>query len=145
MRNNNRIIQVGILTIASIITISLLGISNLVNAQEQSSPGEQTIEIINELNTELTFKEKSRQDLQIVTEPPQEVNAGDTGSFKIKPGGNDKPRHLNVKYYVGQSGASEDITFGINDNGCFTNTPSDISGSHNGCDDSKIKYTFQPK
>ena len=52
---------------------------------------------------------------------------------------------LNVKYYVGQSGASEDISFGINDNGCFTNTPSDISGSHDGCDDSKIKYTFKPK
>ncbi|MFB5601166.1 MAG: hypothetical protein ACE5SW_13175 [Nitrososphaeraceae archaeon] len=143
--NNNRIMQVGILTIASIMTISLLGVSNLVNAQEQSSPSEQTVEIINELDTELTFKEKSRQDLQIVTEPPQEVKAGDTGSFKIKAGDNDKPEHLNVKYYVGQSGASEDITFGINDNGCFTNTPSDISGSHDGCDDSKIKYTFKPK
>lgn len=138
--------QVGILTIASIMTISLLGVANLANAQDPPPPpNKQTVEIINNLDTELTFKEKSRQDLQIVTEPPQEVKAGDTGSFKIKAGDNDKPEHLNVKYYVGQSGASEDIAFGINDNGCFTNTPSDISGSHDGCDDSKIKYTFKPK
>ena len=142
---NNRIMKLSILAIASIMTISMVGTSNLINAQEPPPSGKQTVEIINELDTELTFKEKSRQAIKIVTEPPQEVKAGDTGSFKIEPGDSVKNPHLNVKYYVGQSGASEDVAFGFNDNGCFTDTPDDISGSHEGCDKSTIKYTFQPK
>ena len=141
----NSILKLSILAIASIMTVSMLGVSNSVNAQEPPPSSKQTVEIINELDTELTFKEKSRQDIQIVTEPPQEVKAGDKGSFEIKQGDSGKNPHLNVKYYVGQSGASEDIAFGINDNGCFTDTPDDISGSHDGCDKSTIKYTFQPK
>ena len=152
MVKNISILKLSILAIASIMTISLLGVSNSVNAQEQGSDVE--IEIINKLGTDLYYQETvERQAVQIKSDPPSEIIAGDTGSFKVGPGDSTKKIHLEIAYYVGEKGASETVSFGFNaaaeqfydDRSCFTDTPADISGSHEGCDKSTIKFTFQPK
>ena len=57
--------------------------------------------------------------------------------------------HLKIAYYVGKTGASEIVEFGFKADtwsnlSCFTDTPDDITGSHDGCDTSTIKFTFKP-
>ena len=140
--------KISILTIASIMIISMLGTSNIINAHAQiPSHFRQTIEIINELDTELKYKTMHKQrDVTIVTFPPKEVKAGDTGSFTIEYSreiGIGLPL-FHVIYYVGQSGKSE-VKFGIDQNGCFTETPDDIKVSYEGCYKHTLKFTFQPK
>ena len=69
-------------------TISMLGTSNIINAQAQVPPVKfkQTIEIINELDTNLHYTGIPRypQDMKLVTPPPEIVKPGDTGSFTIE-------------------------------------------------------------
>ena len=142
MVKNNSILKLSILAIASIMTISMLGTSNIINAHAQVQI-KQTVEIINELDTELTYKEIIKGSTEIITDPPHKVKTGDTGSFKIKP--ITTPSLFYITYYVGQSGASEEVTFGFNHKGCSTKTPDDIKGSYEGCYTPPIKYTFQPK
>ena len=72
------------------------------------------IYIVNNLDIPLLFKEiKNRQDIQIVSNPPDKVAAGTTGSFSAKVGqkGEDdfKNKHLNIKYYVNNSSSGEQV------------------------------------
>ena len=90
----------------------------------------------------------NRQDVKVNTDPPKTIAAGDSGEFKTEQGDSGKNQHLKVQYTVG-SGGSETVAFGYKVDGldasCFTDTPSDISGSHNDCDYDDTSFEFSPK
>jgi hypothetical protein len=102
----------------------------------------------NKLSVDLTDgKVVNRQDVKINTEPPKTIAAGDSGEFKTEQGDSDKNQHFKVQYTVG-SGGSETVEFGYEvkglDASCFTDTPSDISGSHDNCDYDNTSFEFSP-
>ena len=113
-----------------------------------------TMKIVNDLEQDLIFQEiKNRQDIKIKSNPPDEVKSGDTGSFEIADGDSGKPKHLNVKYYVGGSGSDTIVTIGVKptntaDNSfkCFTESPDNIKSECVLLQSSNTeKYTFSPK
>jgi hypothetical protein len=107
------------------------------------------ITVTNKLSVDLTDgKVVNRQDVKVNTDPPKTIAAGDSGEFKTEQGDSGKNQHLKVQYTVG-SGGSETVAFGYKVDGldasCFTDTPSDISGSHNDCDYDDTSFEFSPK
>ena len=116
------------------------------------------IDINNNLGVSLIFHEvENRQNVQIKSSPPDEVKAGETGTFKVGEGDQSSatPFHLKVQYYVGEKGSSDTVSFGFktpsgdlatwDDVKCFTNTPDDIKGKYDHCNSGHEGYTFSPK
>ena len=68
------------------------------------------INIVNNLDVTLYYKDISREHIQINSEPPRKVDAGTTGSFSVS-GGTGYPKKLHLHYYVGEDGSS--FTVGI--------------------------------
>ena len=109
--------------------------------------GDMAIDITNNLQDEaLIFnKVENRQDVQLKSDPPNEVPALQSGGFKIAKGDSEKSPHLKVQYYVGEKGSDETVTFGFKGDtwssiSCFTETPDDIDGSHENCDKGNKKF-----
>ena len=142
--------RITILTTAITLS-SIIALSPILDNQNAFAAS-YDVKIINELEEDLIFKEvKNRQNIKIKSSPPDEVKSGKTGEFKIADGSNLKPKHLNVKYYVGDKGSEKTVTIGVkpadtanNDFKCFQKSPDDIKGSVV-CGSKTLKYTFSPK
>ena len=96
------------------------------------------LKIENNLDEDLIFDEiKNKQGFKIKTSPPNEIKSGETKSFEIKDSGSVfKNQHLNVKYFVDESGSDEKVTVGIKTADeftgklkCFAKSPSDVKST----------------
>jgi hypothetical protein len=115
--------------------------------QAFASDTTRSITVKNNLTVDLTDgKVVNRQDVKINTDPPTTIDAGGSGNFKTEDGDSDKNQHFKVQYTVGSG--SETVEFGYEvkglDNNCFTDTPPDISGSHENCNYDNTSFAFAP-
>ena len=136
--------------LAVVIPSVILLVSFSTDNKKAFAGQDMAIDITNNLQDEdLIFnKVENRQDVKIKSDPPSEVKALQSGGFKIAKGDSEKNPHLKLQYYVGEKGSSETVTFGFkgtwSDLNCFTETPSDIKGSHENCHDANKKFFFSP-
>ena len=139
--------------IATVVPAAILALSVFSDNQNvYALQSEGSIDITNNLeNDNLYFnKVENRQDVQIKSDPPEEVKALQSGGFKIEKGDSEKSYHLKLQYYVGETGSDETVTFGFKGDtwgsvSCFTETPDNIEGSHENCDQANKKFFFKEK
>ena len=86
--------------LSSILIFSVLSMMN-ISSQDVYAVKAVEIEIVNNLEQPLEFKEiKNRQAIKIVSDPPKEILAHSSGSFKVEQGDSVNNEHLNVKYNI---------------------------------------------
>lgn len=112
-----------------------------------------TVNVENKTSYDLTSGTlKNRQAIEIVSQPPDKVQAGQTGSFLINDGNSAKPRHMRVRYDLTDPATNQivgSVDFGITSKSaakqsCFADSSLDtIDGTTNGCGKSKITYTYK--
>ena len=125
---------------------ALVAFLSVGSQQAFASDTTRYITVKNKLSVDLTDgKVVNRQDVKVKTDPPKTIPAGQNGEFKTEEGDSGKNQHLKVQYTVG----SETVEFGykVDDEvnaDCFTDTPPDISGSHNDCDYDDTSFEFSP-
>ena len=152
MKNSSKLIKTTLLMVMLATGVGLLGGSF---SEEVFASESKKIVIKNGIpGQDLIFKEvENRQDVKIVTEPPKKIDPLDGAGFSVAAGDSEKNYHLNVKYYVGETGSDEVIGFGFKGDvgdfssglNCFVDVPESITGSHDGCHTGTITYTFQAK
>ena len=137
---------------ATILALYVFSDNSQVYAQQPELQSEGSIDITNNLQTDNLYfnKVENRQDVQIKSDPPEEVKALQSGGFKIEKGDSEKSYHLKLQYYVGEKGSDETVTFGFKGDtwgsvSCFTETPDNIDGSHENCDQANKKFFFKEK
>jgi hypothetical protein len=131
-----------------VVPAALVAFLSAGSQQAFASDTTRSITVKNNLTVDLTDgKVVNRQDVRIQTEPPTTIAAGGSGDFKTEDGDTGKVQHFKVQYTVG-SGGSETVEFGYEVKGldinCFTDTPPDISGSHENCNDYTPSFAFAP-
>jgi hypothetical protein len=113
-----------------------------------------TVNIDNKTSYDLTSGAlQNRQAIEMVSQPPATVKAGQTGSFLINDGDSTKTRRMRVRYDLTDPATEAvvgSVDFGITTKpaavtqSCFADSSLDtIDGTTNGCSGSKITYTYK--
>ena len=130
-----------------IMTLGLIGAIIPMNVtaqdtQDTSSTQTYKIEIHNQFNNpneKMTHTETTKKGVEVKTDPPKTIKAGDKGSFEIE-SKDIKSGELKVGYTIEKG---QKVSFGFDSKGCFANTDPGVHSSHSGCYDKTMNFYFK--
>ena len=98
-----------IITVTGILLFSVAVLAYTLIDEVLAAQGTRDINIVNNLDVPLEFKEiKNREHIKIKSSPPNTIEGGETGVFKVTET-DMSPYHLNVKYYINNATSGEQV------------------------------------